>query len=801
MKRSISHFLILTFLALLFLSPILSHIDYWGIHDWDPIASEVLATPRDSILKYGQWPLWNPYLGGGEPSLGSVVNFYLSPLFALILLFGPVVGIKLLAIVSMVIGLVGMFKLAREWGIKTTGAYLAALIFMFSSHFPLRIAQGAVEYYGQFWLPWILLFASRVVDRPEKWVKNSIWTAIFLGFAFLQGGSFHPILNLLILSLFFLIRLIQLRHMRSLLSLGLILILFFSLASIRLLPVMELSQSAWRVMAVEEGQAEGLAVLPAAFLGRDQMIRSPARTERLRSPSTWHWEDYGSYVGWLPVLLALLGLATWKRKRVLLGILLIFFILLYLGRLSPINLWSFFYRLPLFHWMRFPSRSSYIISLIIALSAGYGLTRLRDYFGARRRKIILGNTLTALLLIFVFFDLTMVSRPILRIAYIYPPQQVEESAYRKDPIYNSYHLIGSYDPLYMKYLQRSGKPGLDDPQTNADILPGQSAIAIGAPAYQGEWYLAKSGTRNYCRLKRFTPNAIWLEVSTVRSNTVVLNQNYFSGWRVKGFPGAKAIFYRGKIGIPVPPGQHQLKVYFWPRTFIWGLSLTLLAIGLSLWFLLRPFRPVYFIIVASVLFTISVSYLLFALQSPPQIQTIRQALDKEFTGDLEGAVADFKTALIHYPDSFLVSYQLALDSARLGRYKEASMFYQKALYLYPADRKIPYKIDHLARLPEYNEKVNSLAWLLATAPRPDLRDSAQALSLAKRVCENTGYNNPKFLDTLAAAYAKTGQFEKAIQTAQEAKQKALLSGQKPLAEKIKKRLKIYQAHRPYREPI
>ena len=800
MKTSIYHLLILAFIALLFLSPILSHIHYWGIHDWDPIASEVLATPRDSILKYGQWPLWDPYLGGGYPSLGNVVSFYLSPLFALILLFGPVVGIKLLAIVCMIIGLVGTFKLAREWGINIKGAYLAALIFMCSSHFPLRIAQGAVEYYGQCWLPWILFFASRVVERPEKWIKNSILTALFLSLAFFQGGSFHPALSLLLLFLFFLIRSIRLRRMRALLSLGLILILFLSLVSVRLLSVLELSQSSWRVIVAEEGQAERLAVLPAAFLGRDQMLRSPAREAHIQSPNTWHWEDYGCYIGWLPVILALLGLATWKRKRFLLGILLIFFLLLYLGRLSPIDLWSLFHRLPLIRWMRFPSRCSYIISFIIALSAGYGLTKLEDYLRAHRFKVAIRG-LMLFVLAFVLFDLTVISRPILETAYIYPPQQVEESAYRRDPIYNSYPLVGSYDPLYMKYLQRRERPGLDDPLTNADVLPGQSAIAIGALAYQGEWYLTHPANKDYCRLKRFTPNALWLETSTERPNMVVLNQNYFSGWRVKGFPGAKATFYKGKIGIPIPPGQRQLKVYFWPRTFVWGLSLTLLTIGFSLWFLMHPFPKIWFVLVAFILFVISLGYLLFGFQSPPQIQTIRQALDKEFAGDLEGAVADFKAALTHYPDSFLVSYQLALDSAQLGHFKEASRFYQRARCLYPVNREIPYDVDYLAQMPGYNEKINNLAWLLATALQADLRNGVQALSLSKRVCENTRYNNPKFLNTLAAAYAENGQFEKAIQTAQEAMQKALSSGRKHLAGKIQKHLKMYQAHQPYRGPI
>lgn len=301
---------------------------------------------------------------------------------------------------------------------------------------------------------------------------------------------------------------------------------------------------------------------------------------------------------------------------------------------------------------------------------------------------------------------------------------------------------------------------------------------------------------------------------------VVLNQNYFSGWRVKGFPGARAIFYKGRIGIPVPPGHHHLKVYFWPRTFVWGLSLTLLAIGLSLWFLLRPFRPVWLVIIASILFLVFTAYLLFGLQSPPQIQIIKQALDKEFAGDLEGAVAGLKTALTYYPESFPIYRQLGRDLAELNCPQEAIKYYEKAWYLDPdgpGSREILYNLllalqkcgrfDEAIKvfyqggtpLPHYPGTINLLAWLLATTPQADVRDGSWALLFAKRACAATEYNNPRFLDTLAAAYAETGQFEEAIQIAQEAIQRALAKKQKHLAEEIRKHLKMYQAHQPYRE--
>jgi hypothetical protein len=44
----------------------------------------------------------------------------------------------------------------------------------------------------------------------------------------------------------------------------------------------------------------------------------------------------------------------------------------------------------------------------------------------------------------------------------------------------------------------------------------------------------------------------------------------------------------------------------------------------------------------------------------------------------------------------------------------------------------------------------------------------EALSLARRACELTGYKHPGFLATLAVACAAAGRFEEAVSTAQKA---------------------------------
>ncbi len=59
------------------------------------------------------------------------------------------------------------------------------------------------------------------------------------------------------------------------------------------------------------------------------------------------------------------------------------------------------------------------------------------------------------------------------------------------------------------------------------------------------------------------------------------------------------------------------------------------------------------------------------------------------------------------------------------------------------------------------ERLNRLAWTLATDPQPALRDGRLALELARRACELTDWREPNLTDTLAAAHAELGQWDEA----------------------------------------
>jgi roadblock/LC7 domain-containing protein/predicted nucleic acid-binding protein len=105
---------------------------------------------------------------------------------------------------------------------------------------------------------------------------------------------------------------------------------------------------------------------------------------------------------------------------------------------------------------------------------------------------------------------------------------------------------------------------------------------------------------------------------------------------------------------------------------------------------------------------------------------------------------------------------------------------------------------HLAAInPGDVQALNNLAWKLATSAAAELRCGTNAVRLAEKAVAATQRKNGGFLDTLAAAYAETRQFDKAVATQQEAI--GLLQSE-PEKKDYASRLKLYQENNPCREP-
>jgi tetratricopeptide (TPR) repeat protein len=115
------------------------------------------------------------------------------------------------------------------------------------------------------------------------------------------------------------------------------------------------------------------------------------------------------------------------------------------------------------------------------------------------------------------------------------------------------------------------------------------------------------------------------------------------------------------------------------------------------------------------------------------------------------------------------------------------------------DRAIEQYMKILQIQPDSSLALNNLAWIRATHPKPEFRNGAEAVRLAERACQATAWNQALVVRTLAAAYAETGQFEKAVSTAQKACAIAASQSQTNLLARDQELLHQYQNHQPCRE--
>jgi tetratricopeptide (TPR) repeat protein/mono/diheme cytochrome c family protein len=99
--------------------------------------------------------------------------------------------------------------------------------------------------------------------------------------------------------------------------------------------------------------------------------------------------------------------------------------------------------------------------------------------------------------------------------------------------------------------------------------------------------------------------------------------------------------------------------------------------------------------------------------------------------------------------------------------------------------------------PDLPYALAGLSWVLATSADASLRRPDEAVHAGERAAALTQNADPSVLDTLAAAYASVGDFDRAISTARNALAVATRLGMTTLAEQVRGRLTLFERRQPY----
>lgn len=206
------------------------------------------------------------------------------------------------------------------------------------------------------------------------------------------------------------------------------------------------------------------------------------------------------------------------------------------------------------------------------------------------------------IIIFVLCDLMVVNSPIFSDAFIFPPFKLEKgtSFFQTENIttennYSSeYFKLGeffhkmkgnetfratlermSYSSMYVNFLQNRGSIACINPM-GVRIF----AVPRESKEYRGEIYLENGS--GAAVISYFSPNKVEVEFNTSRDDYLVLNQNYFNGWRVRGNRFGRVEPNEGLVSTLVRPGEHNVSFYYLPESFILGALISIVSLMLAI---------------------------------------------------------------------------------------------------------------------------------------------------------------------------------------------------------------------------
>lgn len=564
-------FVIFLLASIIYSYPLLQDIKNWGAMDWDQYTFWH-AVPREVILRYHQFPLWNPYSNGGNVLLAHTHSPFLSPFYIFVLIFGPIVGLKFEIIIHLLIGMFGMFFLSKHMHLNRRASYLPPIVYMLSSIYTLHLTEGHIEWLAMAFAPWLFLYFLKSLSQTR-----CIFGGIFFLALILLAGSVN--VSSIIILLFFIYSILKVFQQkgRRTVPLERMAIIFtgaFLLCSVRLIPMLEFLKENPR--KIESNEATEVSLLPSILLSRDQRFlyqhtkwANPEQKLKIRGREfEYGWHEYGAYIGLAPLFLAVIGFFFYFKNHWPLLLTAILSLWVSLGRGAFYDLWDLLHRFPIYDSLHVPSR--FILGFIFCASlfSGLGLSKLEDMSNNKCCKFLIG-----IIVGFVLFDLFLVNYPLLSGIFTIRPPEIKKYSEFKQRFWDFNLFPGkSRSSMYPALLSNSG---IINSYEVISIIRG-NVKTVKDPGYKGEVYFFN--TNNKVESILFSPNRLKIKTNVKEQDRLVVNQNFCRGWRVKvNKKRQKVNPFNGLISIELARGKHDITFYYLPMSFIIGAILSLIT--------------------------------------------------------------------------------------------------------------------------------------------------------------------------------------------------------------------------------
>lgn len=364
------------------------------------------------LINIGEWPLWDPYLHGGQPFLANISNLVLYPSNFLYLLFPLLRAFTLDIVLHVIFCAVGAYLLARTLGLQPVSSFITGIFYGFCGY-TLSLINVLIRLLAISHLPFLLLFWHLyLLERRKRWFAI---TAMVGTVQVIVGAPEITLMSLLFLLGWAFFYPYPYKSTPQLIILWLFLVIFIAgLSSIQIFPTIEVVLQSSRGQGLDYASFSTWSLHPKrlpeiffpGFLGRTDRLQNywGEKIEENQFPYI-----LSIYSGCLAIALTFMGglhnksnedILSLRVRRFLL-LLLILAILLSLGRFLP-GFYLFYQYVPLVQAIRYPIKFLAAGILPIALLIGY---TSEVHFGGRKPawtptwKILMGLWLIFTLLL------------------------------------------------------------------------------------------------------------------------------------------------------------------------------------------------------------------------------------------------------------------------------------------------------------------------------------------------------------------------------------------------------------------
>ncbi len=555
------------FLSFSFWAPAFEHPTASGWGDWQWF-HHMWEAGRISIERWHELPLFDPHHCGGVPLWGNPQSQVFAPTYLMFVLpFGTTIGHKLYVVFHAAIGMMGTYLYARrELRVAEVAATFGALVFTTAGFFAWHGAGGHATFLAFYYGPFLMLCWR----RSARDYRYAAAVALIMSLIVFEGGHYPFPYFLVWLGFDFGMRFVRgPRRGRMVTSALLAGALTGLVAAMRVVPILITILA--HPHPVPDTDSMTLSEILRIFTQRDQ-------AQMHFEGHQWVWPEYGAYVGYGALSLALGGLFVGildatrlrpSRPRVELVTLIlgaILFTMMTQGNAGAHYPWPMLQELPFYRSIHVPSRWRVMVTWHVAMFGALAidaLERSTRSLDMRRPMQRLAASLPVILLLMTTADIWSVTWTIVD---------------RWDG-----PVIGAATPADHFTLVRYGNYFGDYanyPSSNVgtrecyDPIPWEVAPTLWLGEDEPFARLAE-GTEGEVIDAGRTSNTLWADVNLTSAGRVIFDQNYFEEFRPNRGTLADD---EERTAVDLPAGRQRVTLRYSPPDLPYVVTITLIGL-------------------------------------------------------------------------------------------------------------------------------------------------------------------------------------------------------------------------------